>query len=182
MKLRHLLLFIVSCAVLILSELVAGSLIALALLFQLALLIKAIPLSKKSQFAALKIFLFCLPTFFFWGGIHSFVSIYSAEEHWLYFIMASVVTLGLCLIVSLQGIIIFDYLEESEFLIGPAFQKVFNDIQKSKGRLFKTTGLLFIFSFIPWLLTDWKLIFSVTATLLYLNWHQLKLVIVRHPS
>lgn len=174
MKLRHLVLFIISCAVLILSDLPAGSLVALAVLYQLALLMNAIPLSKASQIAALKLFVFSLPTFFFWGGIHSFITIYLREGSWLHFSVATLVTLALCLIISLQTILVYKHLEDSNFLINSALQKTFNDIHKSKGPLFKTTGLLFIFSFIPWFSTDWKLIISVTATHLYLNWRRLK--------
>ncbi len=174
MKLRHLLLFIVSCTVLIISELPFGSLIALALLYQIALLMNSIALTKSSQIAAFKLFLFSLPTFFFWGGIHSFVKIYLLEASWLYFLMATLVTFGLCLIVSLQAVLVFKHLKESNFNISSALQSTFNDIQKSKSQLFMTTGLLFVFSFVPFLLTDWKLIFAVTAIHLYLNWRQLK--------
>jgi hypothetical protein len=174
MKLKHLVLFIISCAVLILSGLPAGSLIALALLFQLLLLINQIAITKTSQLSAFKIFIFSLPTFFFWGGIQSFIKIYFHESNWLFFLMALVITYSLCLIVTLQCVLIFRFLQQAEFLIGPALQKTFNEIQNSKGLLFRTTSLLFILSFVPYLTTDWKLIFSVMATHLILNWRHLK--------
>ncbi len=182
MKLKHLLLFIISCAVLILSDLTAGPLIALAILFQLLLLANMIPLSKSAQIAAFKIFLFSLPTFLFWGGVHSFIQIYFFEGHWGFLMMAMVIALALCLIVSLQCILIFKFLAQAEFHVGAALQETFNSIQKNKGLLFKTTGLVFIFSMIPWLTTDWKLIFSVMATSLYLNWDRLMPELLSRPS
>ncbi len=174
MKLSHLLLFILACAVLIISGLTAGSLLALAMLFQINLLINQISLTKISQIAALKLFLFSIPVFFFAGGIQSFVQIYFLEGQWSFLFMAASISVLLSGLIGLQAIISFRYLTEARFQVGTTLQLVFNDIKNKKTQLYKTTGLVFILSFVPWLSTDWKLIFAVLMTQIILNWAQLK--------
>ncbi|MBC7742327.1 MAG: hypothetical protein H7061_09020 [Bdellovibrionaceae bacterium] len=174
MKLRHLVLFIISCGILIISEFPAGSLVALAMLFQLNLLLNRIPLTKNSQWAAFRLFLFSIPVFFFWGGIHSFTQIYLSEGQIIFFVMALLVSLMLSALVALQAVLAFHYLLEAQFKVGVALQFLFNDIKNKKNQLFKTTGLVFLFSYVPLLSTDWKLIFAVLTTQIILNWVQLK--------
>lgn len=176
MKLRHLLLFLASCVLLYVSDMFAGSLIAIALIFQLNLLYKNIRLSKTSQLAALKLFVCSIPLFFFLGGIHSFVSVYFSDAQWLYFVFALTITYFLCFLANFFCFYVFNFLSQSHFNISGAYQAAFMSIKNEKKDLFAQTFIILILSFIPYLPTEWKIIFSLTVTQLYLHRFQLKLV------
>lgn len=174
LKLRHLLLFVVACLILMMSQLPGGALIAMCALMQMNLLVYNIELTKKSQLAALKLFLISIPLFFFWGGIHSFVTIYAKEQQYVYFAMALIVTAGLSFLLALQTIFPYWYLKANDFEAIATLQNVFNEIKNKKGDFVKITLILFILSFIPWFRTEWKLIFATMATHLFLHRGQLK--------
>lgn len=178
LKLRHFILFLVACVVLIFSQLNIGALLAIAALMQMALLINGHKLSRASQLCALKIFLLSIPLFFFWGGIHSFVIIYFQETQYLFAFMALMIDLFLSFLISLQVVFSYQFMEKSNYHAMASMQEAFNNIKHQRSYYFKTTALIFIFSFIPWLGTDWKLVFSLMATHSYLNWSRLRLVLL----
>ena len=174
LKLRHLILFVISCTLLIYANTPWGALLALAAAMQLALLIHNIELSRKSQLAAFKLFLVSIPLFLFWGGIHAFMMIYFIEKQFFLFLMAFSVTLILCFLLCLQIIFSYNFLSSSNFELIPTLQNAFNNIKKRNNGFMKSVLLLFTLSFIPWLDTDWKLVFAVMGTHLYLNPEQVK--------
>lgn len=148
--------------------------LALGILMQLALLIHGLELTRKSQLGALKLFLVSIPLFLFWGGIHSFVIIYLSESQHLYFFMALAITLVLSFLLGLQVVFSYGFLQRNNFELIASLQDAFNNIKNRKADFFKTSLLLFIFSFIPWLSADWKLVFTVAVVHLHLNQNQLK--------
>ncbi len=169
LKLRHLLLFILASAVLIYSHTPGGALLAVGVLMQLSLLIHGLELTRRSQLAALKLFLVSIPLLLFWGGIHSFVTIYFGEGQLFFFITAFVVTMALSFLLSLQIVFSYWFLKQNNYEILATLQDAFNNIKNRKHDFLKITLLLFAFSFVPWLTADWKLVFAVTATHLYVN-------------
>lgn len=174
LKLRHLILFVISCALLIYANTPGGALLALAALMQLALLIHNIELSRRSQRAAFKLFLVSIPLFLFWGGIHAFMTIYFVEKQYLFFLMAFSVTFALCFLLCLQTIFTYSFLSSSNFELIATLQNAFNNIKVRKTGFMRSLLLLFTLSFLPWLNTDWKLVFAVMGTHLYLNPDQVK--------
>lgn len=180
LKSRQLVLFILASAVLIYSKLSGGSLIAMAVLLQMALLIHKIPLTKKSQMAAFKLFLLSIPLFWFWGAIHSFTWIYLKEKQFLYFISAASVNLLLCFLISYQIVFPFRYLQQADFNINRSLQQTFRFLKSNSKTYLKTSVLIFIVSFTPGLGADWQLVLSVMVIFLYLNWSQLKTAILNY--
>ncbi len=174
MKSKHLLLFLVTCLLLYLSDIFAGSLIALALIFQLNLLYCCIPLTQKSQVTAFKMFACTIPLFLFLGGIHSFVLLYLAEEQWLFFIFAISITYFLCFLVDFFCFFTFSYLITNQFNISATYQAAFMEVKKNKKALFLQSFLILAFTFIPYLATEWKIIFSLTVFQIYFHRTQLK--------
>ncbi len=87
---------------------------------------------------------------------------------------AAVVVLSLTFVLTFQMIFSMNFLVQAEFNISAAIQTAFNEIRNHYTELLKTTGLIFVLSFIPLLHEDWKLVFALTATLAYLNRSQLK--------
>jgi|GEM_PF-6839491 len=174
LKLRHLILFIIACALLIYADTQGGALLAIAVLMQLALLIHNIEVTRKAQLAVFKLFVVSLPLFLFLGGVHSFMTIYLAEGQYLFFFMAFSVTFFLCFLLNLQVVFAYWFLKKSNFELIATLQNAFNSIKERKMDFTKTMLLLFIFSFLPEINTDWKLVFAIMATHLYLNPAQVK--------
>ncbi len=174
LKLRQIILFLCACLILWLSGLPGGSLLAIACLMQLAILIYGLPFTKKTQIAFLKLFLLTFPVLLFWGGTHSFVFIYLRDQSILFTLMAASLSLCLSFMVAFQLFFTIDFLEKNNFETSLTLQNAFNEIGNKKNHLFKVGGLIFVFSFVPFLAEEWKIVFSLTATLLYLNQQKLK--------
>ena len=174
LKLRHLLLFIVACALLNFAHTPGGALLSMGVLMQLGLLIHGLELTKKSQLGALKLFLVSIPLFLFWGGVHSLVNLYFGEGQYFFFYMALFATLGINFLLCFQVIFSYSFLKSNDFELIASLQDAFSNIKNKKNEFIKSTLQLFLFSFIPWLSVEWKLVFAVTATHLYLNRYQLK--------
>ena len=174
LKSKQILLFILACAILLVSKVAGGALLALAALMQLSILIQQIPFTKKSQLAFFKLFLISLPVTFLWGGAHSFVFIYLKQGSWLPAIMAFSLSLTLILILNFQLLYSNQFLEKNNFEVIRSLNDAFNEIKNNNRRFFKTAGLIFMFSFLPWGPDDWKLVFALTATLVVLNPQTLK--------
>lgn len=174
LKLRHLCLFAVACITLILGNFPGGSLLAMAALLQLNLLICGISLSKSSQIAAFKLFLYSIPVLFFWAGAHSFIEIYLKEASYSFGAMATVISLGLSFLIYFQVIFVFKHLELNHFNVGGAIQAALGDIKNKRAHLLKWSLILFILTLVPGLTSDWKLIFAVLVTQLSLNFDRAK--------
>lgn len=176
MKRQHTLLFIISLVLLCMSDVFASGLIALALIFQMNLLYYQIPLTKTSQWSAFKLFLFSVPVFFFLGGIHSFVSVYAASAQWLFLIFSVFIVFCLFFLANFLCFFCFEYLTQSQFQISTAIQKAISEVHQKKRGLLLQTSILFFLSSMPFLNTEWKIIFALTALQFYLNRQKLKLV------
>lgn len=174
LKLRQILLFVFACAILIYTGLPGGSLIAMGALMQLALLIHNIELSSRSQFAALKLYLLSIPIFLFWGGVQSFTLIYFKEAQYLFWFMSLTIVFILSFILCLQVVFSYKFLKANHYNSITTLQDTFNNMKNEKADFFKYSLILFICTFVPWLDTDWKLIFALMATHLSLNPSQSK--------
>jgi len=176
MKRRHILLFLISCLLLYIGDIFASGLIALALIFQMNLLFFEIPLTKISQLAALKLFFFSIPIFFFLGGIHSFLFVYARDSQWLFLLFS--IFIGYCLffVANFLCFFTFKFLLQNQFKVAIAVQDAVANVRHKKRDLFMQTSFLFILSLVPFLNTEWKIIFSLMAYQLYSFRHQLKRV------
>lgn len=176
MKRRHILLFLISCLLLYVGDIFASGLIALALIFQMNLLFFDIPLTKTSQVAAFKLFLFSIPIFFFLGGIHSFLFVYARDSQWLFLLFS--IFIGYCLffIAHFLCFFVFNFLPQNQFKISIALQEAVAQVRLKKKDLLLQTSFLFILSLVPFLNTEWKIIFALMVYQLYSFRHQWKQV------
>lgn len=174
LKSRHLLLFMIACGLLIYADTPGGALIAMAALMQLLVLLHNFELTRKSQLLAFKLFLVSIPLLLFWGAIHSFTLIYFKEAQYLFFGMALSMTLALSFLINLQLVFSYSFMKDCDFIMTSTLQSAFNNIKNRKTDFFRSFFLVFIFSFVPGFNTDWKLVFAVMATHLYLNRLQVK--------
>lgn len=180
LKLRHIILYIAACITLWAADVSGLSLLAIVSLLQLAVLLQGLPFTRQSQLAELKLFFISLPAIFFWGAIHSFTHIYMSEASPILGLMSSLVTFSVALMISFQLIFSQSYLEKNNFAVLNSLSEAFNEIRKEKKRLFQLAALLFIFSFVPVLDIDWKIVFALTATVFWQNRLQLKKAL-SHP-
>jgi len=169
LKLRHIILYLGACIVLAIADVSGLSLLAILSLLQLSVLLQSMPFTRQAQLAELKLFLISLPSLFFWGAMHSFTHIYLKEASPVLGIMSMLVTVCLTLIIGFMLVFSQSYLEKNNFAVLNALSDAFNDIRKEKKRLFTIAVLLFIFSFPPLLDIDWKIVFSLTATLFWIH-------------
>ncbi len=169
MKLRHLILFIVACALLIGGRLPGGPLLALLAWLQINILLTQSNFSKASQTWGLMLFLVTIPLVLIWGACHSFLWIYFNEQSWFLFMMSISITFCLCVLASIYFILAFETAATNGYKILKSLTAAFNEIPIKKPLLFKSSGLLFLFSLIPILSSDWKIVFAIMATHLYLS-------------
>jgi hypothetical protein len=174
LKSRQVILFVISCSVLYVSQLSGGALLALFVLLQLSLLIQGIPFTKNSQLAMFKIGFVALPICFLWSGAHSLLFLYAKDQNWLAAGMAASVSILTLLLVVFELYHSNSYLEKNQFQVLPTLSEAFNNLKKDKARLFKMTGLVFLFSLLPKMPADWQLVFALTAALGVANRQKLK--------
>ncbi|MFZ3230396.1 MAG: hypothetical protein WA160_09335 [Pseudobdellovibrio sp.] len=174
MKLRHFILFFIACLVLILSDLAGGSLLALFAWTQIYSLLSQKLFNRKTQTWSFLIFLSSAPLIFFWGSIHSFLFVYLAEGNFLFALAASIVSYCLCLITSIYYVFSFDTAANSNYELVKSLTNAIQLIKSKKTTYFKVSCIIFIFSLVPILNADWKIVFAIMATHLFLHRHQLK--------
>ena len=166
---KRLLLYIITCLVLIWSNVYAGSLIGLVLFFQMSLGWSNITFNKQSQKAAFYLFLLSAPLFLFISGVHSFFNIYTTEQQWIFAAMTLAIIIPCLFLLSLQSLFIFDFIELEHFAIAKAYDLAWNNIKKNKLKIFKQTAFSFLCSLIPWLSSDWKILFGLSCSALLTN-------------
>lgn len=176
MKLRHFILFFIACIALIFSDLPSGPLLALFAWLQVYNLWTQNVFNKKTQLWAFLVFLSSAPFVFLWGGVYSLLLIYIQEKQFLFSSMALAVDLGMCMLATIYFIFCFEVASAADFEVVKSIKLALDSIKMKKPTFFKISGLFLIFSFIPLLSVDWKIIFSIMATQLYLRRSQLKQV------
>lgn len=177
MKLRHIILFLIASATLMAADLAGASILAFCLWLQINTLFKNNLISKNSQLWALKIFLLTVPFLFFWGSTHSFLFIYASEQNWPFLLMATSLNFCLCLIGTVCYILTFEAASTANFKVIDSFQQAWILAKNKKIEFFRYSALLFVFTLIPLFNADWKIVFGIMATHLFLDRHRLKLVV-----
>lgn len=175
MKLRRIVLFIIAAILLILGDLPGGSLLALFAWLQVYNQIAQKTFDRKTQTWAALLFLSSLPFLFFWGSIHSFLFIYLNEKQFLLTTMALVIDCCLCLAATVYFVFAFDQAKLANFEVIKSLNLAFASIKTKKTTYFKLSCFFLIFSLIPFINADWKIVFSVMATQLFVFQNRQKL-------
>lgn len=174
MKFKHFLLFTIASITLIYSDLAGGSLIALFAWLQIYNLHIQNNFNRQTQIFSLKVLLAATPLLFFWGSIHSFLFIYLNERNIFGIISTSLICFFLCLFANLFFILCFNEAISANYKLIPAIDSSIKKIKIQKKEFLKTSFIIFLFSLIPILSADWKILFAIMATHLFLNRQQLK--------
>lgn len=175
LKIRHLALYLTACILLIISGLSGGALLGLAAGLQVCVLLWGIEFSRRSQWAALKLFLVSIPSLLIWGGAHSFTLIYLKEHQITLFLMALLLTILLSVLINFFLVFSFFYLAENQYAVSMTLQVSLHNIKNKRTAFLSQSLILFLLSFVPILTTDWKLVFAVMGTHFYLQSQKLKM-------
>ncbi len=176
MKLRHLILFFIACVVLVLSHLPGAALIVLFAWLQINALLSQKLFNKQVQIWAASLFLISIPLVLFWSSIHAFLFIYFNEQAWVFLLMALILDFCLCLVAAIYFILTFQVAEEAQYQLIPSLKAATQQIRLAQKDYFSKSAILFLLSLVPFFASDWKIIFAITGTHLFLNRNRLKQV------
>ncbi len=90
--------------------------------------------------------------------------------------MTVVLNLCLCLAASICYLFTYEVAATANFQIIDSLNQAWVLAKEKKIIFFKYSGILFLFTLVPMLSADWKIIFAIMATHLFLNRDRLKQV------
>lgn len=170
LKLRHLVLFIISFLLLIFSEMPGGALLSLFAWMQLSLLLWKKEFTLKNQMKFFILFLSLLPTYFLWGAVNSFISIYAKESHFIFIGMYGLLSLVLCFWITLFSVFSYAYAKESQSII-EIYSICISKIKTEKYIFLYVCALVFLISMSPLPLTeDYRIVLGIIAAHIFLKY------------
>lgn len=175
MKLRHFLLFFIASITLIAANFPGASLLGVLVWLQVNTLLTQ-SFNKSSQIWALKLFIISVPMLLFWGSIHSFFFIYLKEQNWLFFFMTFALNCCLSIIAAVYFFFTFESVKNCNYRLIATLDTSWTECKKNKAHFFKISLIVFTFSLVPFLNPEWKIVFAIMATHLYLNRSRLQQV------
>ncbi len=177
LKLKHLVLFIISFVLSIFSELPGGALLLLFVWMQIALLLWGKKFTAKNQIKFSIIFLFLLPTFFLWGAVNSFISIYTKESHLIFIVMYGLLSFILCFWITLFSVFSFAYAQDEEPILN-LFTKSVRQVKNHKYVMLYVTLIVYLTSIAPApLAEDYRIVLGVVFAHCFLKFDRLKTTI-----
>jgi hypothetical protein len=177
LKLRHLILFIISFLLVVLSDLPGGAMLLLFVWMQIALILWKKPFTLKNQIKTSVLFLFLLPTFFLWGAVNSFISIYIKESHFIFMMMYSLLSFILCFWITLFSVFSFAYAKEQEPVLN-LFSESVKQIKTHKNVIFYISLLVYLISILPIpIAEDYRIALGIIIGHSALKWDHLKILI-----
>lgn len=180
LKLRHLILFIISFILLVLSDLPGGAMLVLFVWLQVALLLWKKPFTLKNQIKTSVLFLFLLPTFFLWGAVNSFISIYIRESHFIFIAMYSLLSFILCFWITLFSVFSFAYAKENEPALN-LFSESVKQIKDHKYVILYISLMVYATTILPIpIAEDYRIALGIIIGHSILQWDHLKILIKSH--
>lgn len=177
LKLKHLLMFLVTFGLLYLAEIPAGSLIALGCWMQLSILLWHKEFTATSQKKFFYLFLSLVPACFFWGSVNSFMEIYLQEGHWVFLSMICTISFILCFWITLIGVFGYKF-ETNEDNLSTLYGKCIAEIKNQKKVILQISLIVFVISLIPKILSaDYKIVLGLIVAHAVMRRSALKLAV-----
>ncbi len=177
LKLKHLILYVICFGLLIFSEIPGGALLALFSWMQLAILLWQKEFTLKNQIKYTVLFLSLVPTYFLWGAVNSFISIYAKESHFVFIIMYSLLSFGVCFWLTLFSVFVYAY-SKSDDTVFELYSNCIAEIKKQKIIFLYTTLIVFLISISTLPLTeDYRIVLGIIAAHVFLKFSDLKKLI-----
>ena len=147
---------------------------------QIALLLWKKPFTLKNQIKISFLFLFLLPTFFLWGAVNSFISIYAKESHFIFIGMYSLLSFILCFWITLFAVFSFAYAKENEPILN-LFSESVKQIKNHKYLIFYISLIVYLTSILPIPLSeDYRIALGLIIGHSILQWDHLTKLIKSH--
>lgn len=180
LKLRHLILFLLSFALLVLSDIPGGAMLLLFVWLQIALLLWKKPFTLKNQIKFSILFLFLLPTFFLWGAVNSFVSIYTKESHLVFILMYSLLSFILCFWITLFSVFSFAYAQEQQTLLS-LLSECIQQVKNHKTIVLYLSLIVYLVTILPIpLAEDYRIALGIVVAHGILTFDQIKSLRAAH--
>ena len=177
LKLKHLVLFIISFFSSIFSDLPGGALFLLFVWMQMALLLWGKKFTWKNQIKFAVIFLFLLPTIFLWGAVNSFISIYTKESHLVFIAMYGLLSFVLCFWITLFSVFSFAYSKEEEPILY-LFIQIVSQIKSHRFVMLYVSLIVFLIAVAPLpLAEDYRIVLGIVLAHCFLKYEKLKTAI-----
>ncbi len=177
LKLRHLILFMISFVLLVLSDVPGGAMLLLFVWLQMALLLWKKLFTFKNQIKISILFLFLLPTFFLWGAVNSFISIYIKESHFIFIMMYSLLSFILCFWITLFAVFSLAFAKEEEPVLN-LFSESVKQIKCHKYIILYISLIVYLTSILPIpLAEDYRIALGIIVGHSILQWDHLKSLI-----
>ena len=174
LKLKHLLLYVVTFLFLYFSGIPGGALLSLAAWLQICVLLWKMDYNAKNQVTMLLYFLTLVPLFIFLGSSSDFARIYLKEGSLIFFLFVTIMTLMVCFFTVLFAINSFKQ-NISNYNVSQIYTASIKAIQSQKKELALTSFSLFVLILLPIpIRQDFKIALAIILIHLYLKRKQVQ--------
>ncbi len=169
LKFKHFILFLISFALLIYSEFPGGALLSLLAWMQLSLLLWKQKFTAKNQMKFFILFLSLIPTYFLWGAVNSFISIYAKESHFIFVLMYGLLSFVVCFWITLFSVFSYAYAKHDDTLL-EVYSNCISEIKNQKFVFMYISLLVFLISIAPIPITaDYRIVIGIISAHLFLQ-------------
>lgn len=177
LKLKHLILYTITFILFILSEMPGGALLALFAWMQLALLLWQKEFTLKNQIKFFVLFLSLVPTYFLWGAVNSFISIYAQKSHFVFITMYGLLSFIVCFWLTIFSVFTYAY-SKSDDTVFELYSNCIAQIKNQKVVFLYTALIVFLVSIAPIPITeDYRIILGIVTAHLFLKFSEIKKLI-----
>jgi hypothetical protein len=177
LKLKHLILYIIAFVLCVFSEIPGGALLTLFAWMQLALLLWKKDFTFKNQIKFFILFLSLVPTYFLWGAVNSFISIYAKESHFIFILMYGLLSFAVCFWITLFSVFSYAYSKSNETLF-ELYSVCISKIKTHKVVFLYTTLIVFLISISSLPLTeDYRIVLGIISAHAFLKFSEIKKLI-----
>lgn len=178
LKLKHLILFTICFLLLVFSEIPGGSLLALFAWMQISVLLWQKEFTSKNQIKFFVLFLSLVPTFFLWGAVNSFISIYAKESHLVFTFAYGFLSFVVSFLITVFSVFSYAYSQESDTVL-EVYSNCIAKIKEQKIVFLYTSLIVFCVAILPiGLSEDYRIVLGVVAAHLFLKYDHVKKLFV----
>ncbi len=179
LKLKHLILFAICFLLLVFSEIPSGSLLALFAWMQISVLLWQKQFTTKNQIKFFVLFLSLIPTFFLWGAVNSFISIYTKESHLIFILMYGLLSFIVSFLITIFSVFSYAYSQEQDTVL-EVYSNCIAKIKDHKLIFFYTSLIVFGVAILPiGLSEDYRIVLGVVAAHIFLKHEQIKKLFIK---
>ncbi len=169
LKLKHLILFVICFILLLFSEIPGAALLALFAWMQLSLLLWKKQFTFKNQIKFFILFLSLVPTYFLWGAVNSFITIYTKESHIIFICVYTLLSFAVCFWITLFSVFSYAFDKDADTLL-EIYSNCIGQVKTQKYIIFYISLIVFLISFYPLpFAEDYRIVLGIIAAHVFLQ-------------